>query len=103
MADGGSKQVEAAETERLRRTMQLHPNAQVDCSRPEVLSFSTTLEIESTGQDLAAIERAGKRMAALLRGSAHYADVKSTVEQGFPEIQIRFDQARAGVLGRNTQ
>ena len=70
MADGGSKQVEAAETERLRRTMQLHPNAQVDFSRPELFSFSTPLEIEITGQDLDAIERAGKRMAALLRGNA---------------------------------
>lgn len=27
-----------------------------------------------------------------LRANPHYADVKSTVEQGFPEIQIRFDQ-----------
>ena len=103
MANGGSKQLEAAETERLRRTMQLHPNAQVDFGRPELFSFSTPLEIEITGQDLDAIERAGKRMAALLRGNAHYADVKSTVEQGFPEIQIRFDQERAGALGMTTR
>jgi len=103
MANGGSKEVEAAETERLRRTMQLHPNAQVDFSRPELFSFSTPLEIEITGQDLDAIERAGKRMATLLRGNAHYADVKSTVEQGFPEIQIRFDQERAGALGMTTR
>src|SRR5690606_36648357 len=33
----------------------------------------------------------------------HYADVKSTVEQGFPEIQIRFDQERAGALGLTTR
>jgi HAE1 family hydrophobic/amphiphilic exporter-1 len=103
MADGGSKDVEADETERLRRTMQLHPNAQVDFSRPELFSFSTPLEIEISGQDLDAIQAAGKRMAALLRGNAHYADVKSTVEQGFPEIQIRFDQDRAAALGMTTR
>ena len=34
----------------------------------------------------------GRKMAGLLRANPHYADVKSTVEQGFPEIQIRFDQ-----------
>jgi HAE1 family hydrophobic/amphiphilic exporter-1 len=103
MADGGSKQVERQETERLRQSMKQHPNAQVDFSRPELFSFSTPLEIEISGQDLDAIEHAGRKMAALLRGNAHYADVKSTVEQGFPEIQIRFDQERAAALGMTTR
>jgi len=103
MTDGGSKQVEAAETERLRETMKAHPSAQVDFSRPELFSFSTPLEIELRGQDLQTIERAGRQMAAMLRKSDHYADVKSTVEQGFPEIQIRFDQERAGALGLTTR
>jgi HAE1 family hydrophobic/amphiphilic exporter-1 len=103
MADGGSKQVEASETERLRNTMKSHPEAQVDFSRPELFSFSTPLEIEISGQDLEGIEKAGRQMAAMLRKNAHYADVKSTVEQGFPEIQIRFDQERAGALGLSTR
>ncbi|MDN5782402.1 MAG: efflux RND transporter permease subunit, partial [Luteimonas sp.] len=103
MADGGSKEVEAAETEKLRATMQQHASAQVDFSRPELFSFSTPLEIELSGQDLASIEDAGRRLAALLRDNPHYADVKSTVEQGFPEIQIRFDQERAGALGLTTR
>ena len=103
MADGGSKDIEAAQTERLRRTMEATPEAQVDFARPELFSFSTPLEIELRGQDLASIERAGQQMAAMLRASPHYADVKSTVEQGFPEIQIRFDQDRAGALGLSTR
>ena len=103
MADGGSKAVEARETEKLRASMRDVPSAQVDFSRPELLSFSTPLEIELRGQDLQTIEDAGRRMAALLRGNPHYADVKSTVEQGFPEIQIRFDQERAGALGLTTR
>ncbi|WP_027080362.1 efflux RND transporter permease subunit [Luteimonas mephitis] len=103
MADGGSKEVEAAETEKLRATMKRHASAQVDFSRPELFSFSTPLEIELRGQDLASIEDAGRRLAALLRDNPHYADVKSTVEQGFPEIQIRFDQERAGAMGLTTR
>ncbi len=103
MAGGGSKQIEAQETEKLRASMQQVPSAQVDFSRPELLSFSAPLEIELRGQDLQTIEDAGRRMAALLRGNPHYADVKSTVEQGFPEIQIRFDQERAGALGLTTR
>ncbi|HEY5802344.1 MAG TPA: efflux RND transporter permease subunit [Lysobacter sp.] len=103
MADGGSKEVEARETERLRTTMQSHPGAQVDFSRPELFSFSTPLEIELRGQDMESIQVAGQRMAAMLRANPHYADVKSTVEEGFPEIQIRFDQDRAGALGLTTR
>ncbi|GAA5073023.1 efflux RND transporter permease subunit [Lysobacter panacisoli] len=103
MEDGGSKAIEASETERLRETMKAHPSAQVDFSRPELFSFSTPLEIELRGQDLAGIQQAGQQMAKMLRANPHYADVKSTVEEGFPEIQIRFDQDRAGALGLTTR
>ncbi|HEY1139683.1 MAG TPA: efflux RND transporter permease subunit, partial [Lysobacter sp.] len=103
MADGGNKKVEARETEALRETMKAHPGAQVDFARPELFSFSTPLEIELRGQDLESIQQAGQRMAKLLRTNPHYADVKSTVEEGFPEIQIRFDQDRAGALGLTTR
>lgn len=103
MEGGGNPQTEAEITERLRDTMGQHPGAQVDFARPALFSFSTPLEIELRGQDMATLEVAGQRLAALLRGNAHYADVKSTVEEGFPEIQIRFDQERAGALGLTTR
>lgn len=103
MEGGGNARTEAAITERLRGTMSQHPGAQVDFARPALFSFSTPLEIELRGQDMATLEVAGQRLAAMLRGNAHYADVKSTVEEGFPEIQIRFDQERAGALGLTTR
>ncbi len=86
-------------TEGLRKTMLAHPGAQVDFARPELFSLSPPLEIEVEGSDLDSIRDAGGRLAKLLRGNPHYADVKSTVEQGFPEIQIIFDQERAAALG----
>ncbi len=103
MEDGGSEAVEAATTARLRETMKAHPGAQVDFRRPELFSFSTPLEIELRGQDLEEIRTAGQKLAGMLRANPHYADVKSTVEQGFPEVQIRFDQERAAALGLTTR
>ena len=94
---------EAPLTEALRKTMQAYPSAQVDFSRPELLSLSPPLEIEVEGADLEAIRGAGTKLAAMLRANPHYADVKSTVEQGFPEIQIVFDQDRAAALGLTTR
>ena len=94
---------EAALMDELRETMGAYPSAQVDFSRPELLSLSPPLEIEIEGSDLETIRVAGNKLAGMLRGSAHYADVKSTVEQGFPEIQILFDQERAAALGLTTR
>ncbi len=90
-------------TEALRSTMRDHPGVQVDFARPELFSLSPPLEIEVEGNDLEAIRIAGNKLAAMLRGNAHYADVKSTVEQGFPEIQILFDPDRAAALGLTTR
>ena len=90
-------------TESLRKTMQAYPAAQVDFARPELFSLSPPLEIEVEGNDLESLRAAGGRLAKMLRANAHYADVKSTVEQGFPEIQIVFDQERAAALGLTTR
>ncbi|MBD9481285.1 efflux RND transporter permease subunit [Pseudoxanthomonas sp. PXM02] len=90
-------------TERLRETMKQWPEAQVDFARPELFALAAPLEIEIEGNNLESIRVAGNRLAELLRQSPHYADVKSTVEQGFPEIQIVFDQDRAAALGLTTR
>ena len=103
MADGGSEELEAQLTENLRGAIASQPGVQVDFSRPELFSLSTPLQIELRGQDLPAIEAAGRKLANMLRSNPHYADVKSTVEQGFPEVQIRFDQERAAALGLTTR
>jgi len=103
MADGGNAAVEAAETERLRTSMRGVPDAQVDFSRPELISLSRPLEVELSGDSLDAIRQAGRTLAGLLRRDAHFADVRTSVEQGFPELQIRFDAARAAALGMSTR
>src|SRR5690606_5013331 len=103
MAGGGSRELEEQLAGRLRETMRAYPRAQVDFSRPALFSFSSPLEIELHGYDLDSLSGAGRKMAAMLRANPNYTDVKSTVEQGAPEIQIRFDQERAGALGLTTR
>jgi HAE1 family hydrophobic/amphiphilic exporter-1 len=94
-----SKQTEAAVTERMRATMAKYPDITVKFGRPQLFSFSTPMEIELRGQDLESLQKAGRRLAELMQASPHFADVKSSVEQGYPEVQIRFDQERAAALG----
>ena len=77
-----TSETEAAVTERMRATMAQLPGhrgevrAVRSCSR-----FSTPLEIELRGYDLDALQRAGRKLAALMQANPHFADVKSTVEQ----------------------
>jgi HAE1 family hydrophobic/amphiphilic exporter-1 len=90
-------------TDALRATMGSHPGTEVKFARPQLFSFATPLEIELRGYDLASLEKAGKKLSSLMNASPRFADVKSTVEGGYPEIQIKFDQDRAAALGLTTK
>lgn len=72
-------------------------------ARPALLNFTTPLEVELASYDLERLQRAGKLVAAALAQNDRFADVKSSVESGQPEIQIRFDQERAAALGLSTR
>lgn len=100
---GAPRKTEATEIERLRTTMALYPGAEAKFGRPELFSFSTPLEIEIRGTDLPQLEAAGRDLVKRLDADDRFADVKSSVEDGFPEIQIRFDQERAAALGLTTR
>lgn len=99
MTRGAGAALEARLSDSLRRTMAAYPGVETRFGRPQLFSFSTPLELELRGHDLQALQRAGRHLAALLQGSARFADVKSSVAEGYPEIQIRFDAERAAALG----
>jgi len=99
LGGGYSRATEAAVIERMRSTFGQFPDVQVDFGRPELFSFSTPLEIELTSGDLTTLERAGRQLTRMLSSQPEFADLKSTVQQGYPEVQIRFDQERAAALG----
>jgi HAE1 family hydrophobic/amphiphilic exporter-1 len=103
LKDGGTKKIEAAEVDRLRAGMANHADAEVKFARPQLFSFSAPLEVEIRGYDLDALAKAGHRLGELMKNSTRFADIKSTVEGGYPEIQIKFDQDRAAALGLTTR
>src|SRR6201999_758133 len=100
---GVGERGEREATDALRATMQAHPGTEVKFARPQLFSFATPLEVELRGYDLASLEKAGKKLTGLMNASPRFADVKSTVEGGYPEIQIKFDQDRAAALGLTTK
>jgi HAE1 family hydrophobic/amphiphilic exporter-1 len=100
---GAGEKGEREATDALRAAMASHAGSEVKFARPQLFSFATPLEIELRGYDLASLEKAGRKLSQLMIASPRFADVKSTVEGGYPEIQIRFDQERAAALGLTTK
>ncbi|MFC6440212.1 efflux RND transporter permease subunit [Bowmanella sp. JS7-9] len=66
---------------------------------PALFSFATPLEIEIVGYDLNSLRRYGDQMVSLLEQNDRFADVKSNLQAGHPELRIHFDHARLAQLG----
>jgi HAE1 family hydrophobic/amphiphilic exporter-1 len=83
----------------LRGVLDRIPGAEYRLSRPSLFSFDTPIEVEIAGYDLDELKATAAQVAERLGASDRFADVKSTMEQGHPEVQIHFDRERAAALG----
>jgi len=75
------------------------PGVQYEFTRPSLLSFASPLQVIVSGYDLDSLTTVGRSVAQAMSSSARFTDIKTTVENGNPEIQIVFDQERAAKLG----
>ncbi len=85
----------------LRDELAQQPGVATTFSRPSLFTFTTPLEIEVTGYDLDALATASTRIADAMRQSPAFTDVKTSVQAGHPELQMRFNHARLAQLGLN--
>lgn len=99
MAAGATRADEERVMQELRGMLARQPGVQYKFGRPELFTFSTPLEIEVMGYDLDTLGRASQMIVAEMEKSDRYADIKTSVEDGHPEIQIKFDHERAAQLG----
>lgn len=70
-----------------------------DVERPQLFSFSTPLSIEVSGFDVDMLKRASQQVIDALSQSDRYIDLHSNMKQGYPEVQITFDQDKMAQLG----
>lgn len=98
-ASGASSYDEQQTMDKMRASLQQVPGLQYKFARPELFSFKTPVEVEISGFDLDNLKRASDAVARRLSANNRFADVKSTMETGSPEVQILFDRDRAAALG----
>lgn len=99
LAAGSGRDQEEQAMQQLRDDLHLIPGLQYKFSRPALFTFKTPIEIEVSGYDLDRLKKVSDVLARKMSANDRFADVKSTMEQGSPEIQIQFDRAKAAALG----
>jgi hydrophobic/amphiphilic exporter-1 (mainly G- bacteria), HAE1 family len=90
---------ETATMDAMRRELARLPGVQYEFSRPSLMAFSSPLQVEVSGYDLDELAEVAQSIQQQMIDSGRFADIKTTVERGNPEIQIVFDQERAASLG----
>ncbi len=95
---GSGREDEERAMGELRQNLEQMPGLQHRFSRPALFSMATPLEVVISGYDLDRLGIAAENVRQAMLEDGRFADVKTTVEAGNPEIQIVFDQERASQL-----
>ncbi len=95
---GAGREDEERAMGEMRKSLEQIPGLQHRFSRPALFSMATPLEVVISGYDLDRLGVAAENVRQEMLKDGRFADVKTTVEAGNPEIQIVFDQERASQL-----
>jgi len=96
---GAGRDAENRTMAAMRAELATLPGVQYEFTRPSLLSFASPLQVIVSGYDLDSLTTVGRSVAQAMSSSDRFTDIKTTVENGNPEIQIVFDQERAAKLG----
>ena len=83
----------------LREKLKPLPAVEYKFSRLSYFSYATPVEVEINGYNLSVIERLSDVVMAVMGEVEGLTDIKSTIEEGIPEVQIIFDRQKLTQLG----
>ncbi|NQD37553.1 efflux RND transporter permease subunit [Permianibacter sp. IMCC34836] len=93
-----AQHTEAEVMRRLREQLSQLPGVQVEVERRALFTFKTPLEVELIGYNMDDLRASSAQLVGLMRAKDRFIDIRSTVEEGYPELQILFDHERAAKL-----
>ncbi|MFK7928609.1 MAG: efflux RND transporter permease subunit [Myxococcota bacterium] len=91
--------LEARVMEELRQQMAGIPRMESRFSIPPLFSFETPVEVVVFGHDLDDLKTAGDQAVVVLNGVGGLRDVRTSLAEGYPEVQIRYDRDQLVRLG----
>ena len=99
LKEGSGRVAENQTMNAMRSELATLAGVQYEFTRPSLLSFASPLQVEVSGYDLASLSRVSQSVVQAMSTNDRFTDIKTTIENGNPEIQIVFDQERAAKLG----
>lgn len=78
---------------RVRADLERFPTTDIKVYKPRLFSFKAPLEVVVSGNDIDRIKQVSDRLLDQIRGIDGIIDLKSSMEEGYPEIQIVFNRA----------
>lgn len=68
---------------------------------PALFTFATPLAVQIVGYDLTSLGQYSQKLERLMQNDPRFADVKSSLQAGNPELKIKFDHGKLAQLGLN--
>jgi len=99
LADRRDEAAEIAVAEDLRREFAAIPDLRVREGRPTYFSLATPIEVVVFGDDLVLLDEVTDGILAAIDDVPGLVDMRSSLEEGSPELQVRFDRDRLAALG----
>ncbi len=101
MTPGTTPADETTVADRLRAALETDGDARVKFERPTFFSFRTPIEVEVYSDDLVGLTDAMAALRPRLAEVPGLVELKSSMELGNPELQVRFDRDQLALLGLN--
>lgn len=96
---GALAQREDQAMDAIRKVLVDFPRLSSRFSRPALFSFHTPVEIVLYGQDLDVLGDASRRALAALQAQPELTEVRSSMNEGYPEVRVQYDRQRLASLG----
>jgi HAE1 family hydrophobic/amphiphilic exporter-1 len=84
---------------KLRQQFEAIPDLRSKLGSPSYFTLKTPIEIDLYGESLEPLREYSDRLAARLRELPGFVDLRTSLEAGNPELQVRFDRERLAALG----
>lgn len=96
---GSNEKDEQAVIDSMRATFQKYPGLEFEFSRPAFFSYKTPVEVYVQGRNLDILNDISSKLKKKMDSIPGLVDVRSSMEGGNPEAQIRFDRVKLASIG----
>jgi HAE1 family hydrophobic/amphiphilic exporter-1 len=93
LKSGNLGKAEDTVMERVRQDLTAFPNLKTKVSKPRLFSYSAPLEVVISGNNLEELKRVSDELLVKMREITGLIDLKSSMEEGYPEVQIVLNRA----------